>query len=143
MRYPVLVGMLNLKSWYCFEKDWGPVMSTWHSLTRLTWLIHTLFLPSNWNLDKIFALTGELGQVHMGKKYFWNSSMRKPFFSNSFYLLVLKKITNSVIKITVFPHGGKSEIFLLPYVLDLIHLLEQNFCPDSNLRVKTMYESVK
>ena len=31
----------------------------------------------------------------------------------------------------------------LPYVLDLIHLLEQNICPDSNLRVKTMYESVK
>jgi hypothetical protein len=27
-----------------------------------------LFLPSNWNLDKIFALTGELGQVHMAKK---------------------------------------------------------------------------
>ena len=26
------------------------------------------FLPSNWNLDKNFALTGELGQVHMTKK---------------------------------------------------------------------------
>ena len=33
--------------------------------------------------------------------------------------------------------------FFLPYVLDLIHHLEQNFCPDSNFRVKTMYESVK
>ena len=28
-------------------------------------------------------------------------------------------------------------------LIDLIHLLEQNFCPDSNLRVKKMFESVK
>ena len=27
------------------------------TLTRLTWLIHTSVLPSNWNLGKIFALT--------------------------------------------------------------------------------------
>ena len=33
-------------------------------LTRLTQLIHTSLLPSNWNLDKFFALLGELGQVH-------------------------------------------------------------------------------
>ena len=44
---------------------------------------------------------------------------------------------------TAIVHGGKSEIFLLPYVLDLIKLLEQKFYPDSNLRVKLMYESVK
>ena len=37
-------------------------------LTRLTWLIHALFLPSNWNLDKILALAGELCEVHMTKK---------------------------------------------------------------------------
>ena len=37
-------------------------------LTRLTQLIHTSLLPSNWNLDKFFALLGELGQVHMAKK---------------------------------------------------------------------------
>ena len=48
----------------------------------------------------------------------------KPFSSNSFYLLVLRKITNSVTKITIFPHGEKLEIFFLPYVLDLIHLLD-------------------
>ena len=41
------------------------------------------------------------------------------------------------------PHGGISKIFFLSYVLDLIDLLEQKFCPDSNLRVKLMYESVK
>ena len=35
----------------------------------------------------------------------------KPISSNSFYLLVLRKITNSETKITIFPHGGKSEIF--------------------------------
>ena len=33
--------------------------------------------------------------------------------------------------------------FFLPYVLDLINILEQFFCRDSNLRVKLMYESVK
>ena len=69
--------------------------------------------------------------------------MRDPFSFNSFYLLVLRKIKNSVTKMTTFPHGGKSEIFFLPYVLDLIDLLEQKFCPDSKLRVKVMYESVK
>ena len=69
--------------------------------------------------------------------------MREPFSLNSFYLLVLRKITNSLTKMTNFPHGGKSEIFFLPYVLDLIDLLEQTFCPDSKLRVKLMYESVK
>ena len=69
--------------------------------------------------------------------------MRKPFSSNSFYLLVLRKITNSVTKIAIFPHGGKSEIFFLSYVLDLIDLLKQKFCEDSNLRVKLMNESVK
>ena len=35
-----------------------------------TWLIHTSVLPSNWNLGKIFALTGQLGQEHMVKKIF-------------------------------------------------------------------------
>ena len=69
--------------------------------------------------------------------------MGESFSFNSFYLLVLRKITDSVTKTTILPHGGKSEIFFLPYVLDLIKLLEQNFYPDSNLRVKLMYESVK
>ena len=32
---------------------------------------------------------------------------------------------------------------LLPYVHDLIDLIQQNFYQDSNLRVKLMYESVK
>ena len=36
-----------------------------------------------------------------GKKYFWNSSMQKPFSCHSFYLLVLRKITNSVTKTTI------------------------------------------
>ena len=35
--------------------------------------------------------------------------MRKPFSFNSFYLVVLIEITNSVTKMTIFPHGGKSE----------------------------------
>ena len=32
-------------------------------IISLTRLIHTSVLPSNWNLRKFFALTGELGQV--------------------------------------------------------------------------------
>ena len=36
-------------------------------LNMSSWLIQASFLPSNWNLDKIFALTGELGQVYMEK----------------------------------------------------------------------------
>ena len=69
--------------------------------------------------------------------------MREPFSFNSFYLVVLRKITNSVTKMTNFPHGGISKIFFLLYVLDLIDLLEQKFCPDSILRVKPTHESVK
>ena len=53
-------------------------------------------------------------------------------------MMVTKKVTKIAI-----PHGRKSEIFFLTYVLDLIKLLEQKFYPDSNLRVKLMYESVK
>merc|ERR1712051_1103142 len=45
-------------------------MSIILNLTRLTWLIHTSVLPSNWNPDKIFAPTGLLGQVHLVKKIF-------------------------------------------------------------------------
>ena len=59
--------------------------------------------------------------------------MREPFSFKSFYLIVMRKITTSVIKMIIFPHD----------VLDLIDLLEQNFYQDSNLRVKLMYESVK
>ena len=46
-----------------------------------------------------------------------------------FYAILLHrncKITNSVTKITIFPHGGKSEFFL-PYELDLIDLQENFF----------------
>ena len=109
-------------------------------LTRLTWLIHTSVLPSNWNPDKFYAPTGLLGQVQMVSKYFWNSSMREPFSFSSFYLLVLRKITNSLTKMIL---EENRKYFFLPYVLDLIDLLEQTFCPDSKLRVKLMYESVK
>ena len=55
---------------------------------------------------------------------FHNMSYLTVSFSfNSFYLLVFRKITNSsVTKTTIFPHGGKSEIIFLLYVLDLIDL---------------------
>ena len=96
-------------------------------LTRLTRLIHTSVLPSNWNLGKI-----QLGQVHMVKKYFLNSSMHKPFSFNSFYLLVLRKISNSATKTTIL----ETSFFTI------CDLLLQKFCRDSNLRVKLLYELV-
>ena len=58
---------INTRTWDCgliSEK----VLSK--KLTRLSWLIPTSFLPSNWNLDKIFALTGKSGHVHMANKIF-------------------------------------------------------------------------
>ena len=71
-------------------------------LTRLTWLIDTSVLRSNWYLGKLFAPTGQLGQAHTVKKgYFWNLSMRKPFSFNSFYLQVLSeshKFSNKMTK---------------------------------------------
>ena len=47
------------------------------ALTRFTLLIHTLFLPSNWSLDKNFALTGEFGKFIWQKSYFQFFSMRE------------------------------------------------------------------
>ena len=38
---------------------------------------------------------------------------------------------------TIFPHEGKSEIFILPYVLHLMDLLEQKIGRDSNFEGKT------
>ena len=67
----------------------------------------------------------------------------KPFSSNLFYFIEGRKITNSVKKIIIFPHGRKIGNIFLPYVLDQIHMFEQKFYPDSNLRVKTIHELVK
>ena len=74
----------------------------------------------------------------MVKKYFWSSSMRKPFSSNSFYLVVLRKITISVTKMTMeenrfffticnWPNGPVKAIIL----------------PRFQFEGKLMYESVK
>ena len=67
--------------------------------------------------------------------------MGESFYFDSFYLLVLRKITNLVSKINIFLHGGKLEIFF--YHMYLRNMLEQKICPNSSLRVKLMYESVK
>ena len=63
--------------------------------------------------------------------------MREPFSFNSFYLLVLRKITNSLTKMTNFPHGVKLEIIFLPYVLDLIDLLGANILSGFQIEGKT------
>ena len=67
-----------------------------------------------------------------GKKWWWKRSRKHYFEIPSAFMQELifpnheiPKITNSVTKITIFLHGRKSEIFLLAYVLKLIHLLEQ------------------
>ena len=121
--YFLKVGQNNFENKICTI---SPFKKTEKSLTRLTWLIHTLKMESVPKI-KNFGLKNDV------EKHFWNFSMRKPFSCNSFYLIVMRKITTSVIKMIIFPHD----------VLDLIDLLEQNFCQDSNLRVKLMYESVK
>ena len=73
-----------------------------------------------------------------GKKlFFWNSSMQKPFSCHSFYLLVLRKITNSVTKMTIFPHGGNRKYFFT------VCIWPNWTIGANNLRVKLMYESVK
>ena len=62
----------------CLHSKWIKVYKWDHfkdpsqELTRLTWLIHTSFIPWNWCLDKIFVLADELGQVHMANKKFLN-----------------------------------------------------------------------
>ena len=61
----------------------------------------------------------------------------------SFYFILLYRKEDNHKFSTKNNHLPAWRKIFLPYVLDLIHLLEQNFCPDSNLRVKTMYESVK
>ena len=40
------------------------------------------------------------------KTYFWNSSMQETTFP---HFIKVPKITNSVVKITIFPHGGISK----------------------------------
>ena len=71
--------------------------------------------------------------------FYWNSSMRKSFSYNSFYLLLLRKITNSATKITIFLHGRKSKIFFAICTWPNSPVKTKFM---SRFRVKTMYESV-
>ena len=65
---PTLYNLQDVKD-VLYLNEYKKVNVNFHlfcvSLTRLTWMIHTSFLPSNWNLGKIFALTGPLGLVHI------------------------------------------------------------------------------
>ena len=78
-------------------------------------------------LEKIF-----LKFLHAETIFFW-------------FILIYRKEENDKFsnKINHLPPWMKIRFFFFTYVFDLIHLLEQKFCPDSNLRVKAMYESVK
>ena len=71
-----------------------------------SYIVYTLKIES---VPEI-AIFGLKMMVKSGlEKIFWNSSMRKPFSSNSFCFIERRKMTNSVIKITIFPHGGISK----------------------------------
>ena len=54
-----LTGCLTYHPWIIIPKFRMVLFSSRLTccLTRLTWLIQTLFLPADWNLDNIFALT--------------------------------------------------------------------------------------
>ena len=63
------MGKISTNQWK-HDKKFNRRILKLSLLTRLTCLIQISCLPSNWNLDKIFALAGELDQVHMAKKLF-------------------------------------------------------------------------
>ena len=111
---------LGILHWRRLKK---PCTEGFH-LTRLTWLIHLSVLPSNWNLGKMFALTGSLDQVHMVKI---NISVFPPCRKMVIFITEIVKTSKYVIWITRkwLLHGGISKMIFLPYVLDLMDLLEQ------------------
>ena len=69
--------------------------------------------------------------------------MREPFYFNSFYYIEMRTFANSVIKMACLPHGGISNFFFVVNAISINETLSRKFCPDSNLRVKAIYESVK
>ena len=85
------------------------------TLTRLTWLIHTSFLLSNWNLDKLFALTSDLGQLHMTKKNFRFSSI----WEDGYFCYWICDFPPSYIVKWIrgkwLPHGAISKIFFVDH----------------------------
>ena len=97
----------------------------------------TIVYPVKMEYGWHFSIFGLKVMVKSGLEFFffWNSSMRETTFP---YFIKVPKITNSIIKITIFPHGGISKYFFLDH-------FSPSFLGDTDsiLRVKTMYESVK
>ena len=92
---------------------------------------------SKWQFLMIYSTVNHQrgGSVGLKKsKTWWRNTWMAPYYES--FPIFLPSCSP-------FPHGGKLEFFFLPYVLDLIHLLKQKFCPDTNFRVKAMYESAK
>ena len=110
--------------WLHWEKErsliWGQDLDWWrtsskHSLTfnmsSLTnsYIVFTLKMESV-SKNRIFGLKM---MVKSGlEKYFLNSSKRETTFP---YFIKVPKITNSVIKGTIFPHGISKYIFLVRF----------------------------
>ena len=101
-------------------------------LTRLTWLINASFLSSNWNLDKIFALTIRWirSSTYSKKKsdfhrLFLSLNLFPPFYEEKW------------IRIKWLPHGDISKILLLIFRPKFSIL-----CTDSILRVKRCISQV-
>jgi hypothetical protein len=59
--------------------------------------------------------------------------------SNSFYLLVLRKITNSVTKITIYPHGEKLEIASHAEMTSPVSLRKQGTCANTVYKTNGLY----
>ena len=64
-------------------------------------------------------------------------------FLKFLYFIKVPKITNSVIKITIFPYGGISNKEFRPLFTIIFRPKIVFLVTDSILRVKPMYESVK
>ena len=124
-------------------------LESWQNyLTHLIWLVHTSFLPSSWNLDKNFALTGELGQVHMAKKYFQFFSMREDGYSilllNLWFSWKLLKWTGlkaqqlqkknaAALKFLIISIMKPSEFFDQKSWIGLVHLYMKSRCLENSI----------
>ena len=100
-------------------------------------LVHTSFLPSSWNPDKNFALTGELGQAHMAIKniYDFLPFGKMVIFVTESVIFIKSKVSSA--------SGNFKNIFSRPLFTIIFRTKIVILNTDSILRVKTMDESVK
>ena len=94
-----------------------PIVLAEPSLTLNTFYLTDSYIVFTLKIESVCKITifGLKMLVKSGLEIFFEispcGSHFQTFSSNSFYFMERRKITNSVTKITIFPHGGKSEIF--------------------------------